>query len=137
MNEIMRALAYGQSLDNALDRETLRLWVCRTFECPINKTVLDVHFAVLIDAGHDHGTQVVSARAWDELGAELLEQLAALGITPRVLDGRKLFGRDEPQPIELATRQHLTASQDTDTTEPTGHTGHARKDQADGEDTAR
>ncbi|MFC0041030.1 hypothetical protein [Actinomadura rayongensis] len=94
VDEIMRALANGTSPAEAIDQETLRLFVARQIVCPFRRTVLDVKRAVLLDCGPEVGAQVISADYWDEAASDFLSVVADLGVVPRVLDGRLMRWAD-------------------------------------------
>ncbi|QXJ19632.1 hypothetical protein AGRA3207_000194 [Actinomadura graeca] len=101
MNELIHALAGGAAPDKALERETLRMYVARQITCPINKTVLDIKRAVLIEiTGVTSDAQIISAEAWDDLATEVLERFAELGIVPKVTDARLLDWTTRPMDYE-------------------------------------
>lgn len=98
MNEIMKALASGESAETAVAKETLRYMVSRVITCPQTGFVLDVRRAVLFEIVGELGTTqpaVVDAEAWDGVYGEQVRNAVASKTNLRfgeVLDGRVLYG---------------------------------------------
>ena len=98
--ELTRWLSGGMDPDEAMTREMLRAWVARAVLCPVRRTMLDLKRVVLIEAGPRHGSQILSAEAWDDLGADLLEAFAEIGVTPKVIDARLMPWSDRSLDFE-------------------------------------
>ncbi|WP_242884008.1 hypothetical protein [Actinomadura litoris] len=92
VNEITRALLEGATPDEALTRETMRLFIARQITCPVKGSILDLKTVVMIEIGG--GRQVLSGAAWDEVGGEVLARCADQGHLPLVHDARLMRWSD-------------------------------------------